>query len=196
MPREPIRQIDDHAWNESGLHGSSRSPLEFTCCAFSWAPWRPDSFPGMIVYLTYWFPQAYRARFGAGFLLAQPISFIIGSPISGLILGWTACSRFTAGSGCFCWRVCRRSVFAVLVLLVLPDSPAKASWLSASESRRSRRGCRPRTATSTPMSGEDCSIRACSRLAWLISGFFRPYGLTLWLPQIVQAMGFRISPQA
>ncbi|MEY9302225.1 MFS family permease [Bradyrhizobium elkanii] len=44
-------------------------------------------FPGIILYLTYWYPAEYRARFLAAFALAVPISTVIGAPISGLLLG-------------------------------------------------------------------------------------------------------------
>ena len=44
-------------------------------------------FPGMILYLSYWFPRSVRARFTAQFLVAIPLASILGSPLSGLILG-------------------------------------------------------------------------------------------------------------
>src|SRR6185503_19251413 len=42
--------------------------------------------PGIVFYLTTWFPKAYRAQFTAGFLIAQPVAFVIGAPLSGFIL--------------------------------------------------------------------------------------------------------------
>ena len=44
-------------------------------------------FPGIILYLTYWYPAEYRARFLAAFAIAVPVSTVIGAPISGLLLG-------------------------------------------------------------------------------------------------------------
>jgi hypothetical protein len=44
-------------------------------------------FPGIILYLTYWYPAEYRARFLAAFAIAVPMSSVIGAPISGLLLG-------------------------------------------------------------------------------------------------------------
>src|SRR3954454_11181651 len=44
-------------------------------------------FPGMILYLTFWFPREYRARFTALFMTAVPLSSTLGAPISGMILG-------------------------------------------------------------------------------------------------------------
>ena len=44
-------------------------------------------FPGIILYLTYWYPAEYRARFLAAFAIAVPVSSVIGAPVSGLLLG-------------------------------------------------------------------------------------------------------------
>lgn len=44
-------------------------------------------FPGIILFLTYWFPAAYRARMVGRFMAAVPISTVIGAPLSGMILG-------------------------------------------------------------------------------------------------------------
>ena len=44
-------------------------------------------FPGIILYLTYWYPAEYRARFLAAFAIAVPVSTVIGAPVSGLLLG-------------------------------------------------------------------------------------------------------------
>ena len=57
-------------------------------------------FPGMVLYLTYWFPKAYRARLVANFMLAIPFANIVGGPVSGLILGMDGFSACTAGNGC------------------------------------------------------------------------------------------------
>ena len=63
----------------------------------------------MVLYLTYWIPAAERARTNALFMMAAPVSVIVGAPVSEALLahgrhGW-AC---TAGSGCSCSKACRR----------------------------------------------------------------------------------------
>ena len=57
-------------------------------------------FPGIILYLTYWYPAEYRARFLAAFAIAVPVSTVIGAPISGLLLGLDGLMGLRAGSGC------------------------------------------------------------------------------------------------
>src|SRR5438445_9098626 len=57
-------------------------------------------FPGIILYLTYWYPAEYRARFLAAFAIAVPVSTVIGAPISGLLLGLDGAMGLKGGSGC------------------------------------------------------------------------------------------------
>lgn len=56
-------------------------------------------FPGVILYLTYWFPKRYRARYVGTFALGIPLASVIGSPVSGLLLTLDGVLGFKAGSG-------------------------------------------------------------------------------------------------
>jgi ACS family tartrate transporter-like MFS transporter len=91
-------------------------------------------FPGIIYYLTAWFPAAQRARVVAGFMLAIPISTILGNPISGAIM-----DRFqgTGGLAGWQWLFILEGIPAILlgasVLWYLPDGPGDAAWLAADE---------------------------------------------------------------
>jgi sugar phosphate permease len=91
-------------------------------------------FPGVILYLTYWFTRAHRARMVAGFMTAITLSGVVGGPISGWIL-----SSFSGAAGLAGWQWLYLleglpSVLVGLVVLVrLDDGPAKAKWLSEAE---------------------------------------------------------------
>jgi len=93
-------------------------------------------FPGIIYYLTAWFPAAQRARVVAGFMLAIPISGILGNPVSGMIM-----DRFqgTGGLAGWQWLFVLEGIPAILlgfsVLWFLPDAPRDARWLAADERR-------------------------------------------------------------
>ncbi|MFB9125324.1 MFS transporter [Paraburkholderia dipogonis] len=66
-------------------------------------------FPGLMLYLSYWIPDAARARVNSILLLAMPIAGITGSPLSGWIVSQMRGSWvFMDGSGCSCSRVCRQ----------------------------------------------------------------------------------------
>src|SRR6478672_3258192 len=89
-------------------------------------------FPGIIFYLTLWFPAVYRARVISLFMLAIPISSIIGSPISGLLLGVTG-----GGLSGWQWLFIMEGLPSVLVgigvLVYLTDFPHQARWLQQDE---------------------------------------------------------------
>ncbi|EJT86190.1 putative transport-related membrane protein [Pseudomonas putida S11] len=87
-------------------------------------------FPGVLLYLTYWLPSAYRARMVALFMVAIPAANFIGSPLSGLLLnldGWM-------GMRGWHWLFILEGIPAVLLgiacLFVLTDRPEQAKWLS------------------------------------------------------------------
>lgn len=91
-------------------------------------------FPGIIYYLTAWFPAAKRARVVAAFMMAIPISNIIGNPVSGWIMdAWNG----TQGLAGWQWLFVLEGIPAILlglsVLWYLPDGPRDAAWLDDAE---------------------------------------------------------------
>src|SRR5713226_589220 len=92
--------------------------------------------PGVILYLTYWFPARRRAQMVAGFLTSIPISAILGGPISGWIMGSMG---GRAGLANWQWLFVLEGIPSIVVglltLLVVVDKPAQASWLTEHEKR-------------------------------------------------------------
>jgi ACS family tartrate transporter-like MFS transporter len=93
-------------------------------------------FPGIILYLTYWFPRAQRAKVVALFFLAVPLSSVIGSPLSTLLiqndggmLGFDAGWRFM-----FFIEGVPAVLLGMLVLVLLPSRPRHARWLTEQQS--------------------------------------------------------------
>jgi len=87
-------------------------------------------FPGVILYLTYWFPAAYRARIIAAFMVAIPLSLAVGSPISTAILAMGGIAGFKGWQWLFLIEGAPTILLALIVLLVLPDRPRDAGWLA------------------------------------------------------------------
>ncbi|MBV8811661.1 MAG: MFS transporter [Acidobacteriaceae bacterium] len=91
-------------------------------------------FPGVILFLTFWYPAKYRAKMVSAFMTAVPLSGVIGGPISGWLL-----DRMSSAGGLRGWQwlflfEAVPSILAGLTtLLVLQDSPAKAKWLDETE---------------------------------------------------------------
>ena len=93
-------------------------------------------FPGVILYLTYWFPAAHRAQAMGFFYFGAPLAFIFGSPLSGLLLeldgmgGWHGWQWLFAVEGLMAVAVGIWSYF------YLTNRPADAQWLTADERRQ------------------------------------------------------------
>ena len=93
-------------------------------------------FPGVILYLTFWFPQNIRARVTGYFLFGAPLAFIIGGPLSGSLLALDGTSYAFGLHG---WQLMfvveglLASIVGIWVFFYLDDRPEKAKWLSEDE---------------------------------------------------------------
>ena len=89
--------------------------------------------PGMLLYLTYWFPSAYRARANALFMIAMPVTAAIGTALSGLILGLDGHWGLKGWQWLFLLEGMPSVLLGLAVYGYLDDSPGKASWLGKLE---------------------------------------------------------------
>ncbi len=170
-------------------------------CAFIQGPWsfyllrftlgaaEAGLFPGMILYMTYWFPQASRARFIALFLAAVPAASVIGGPVSGWLLGFDG--YFRGWQWLFLLEGLPSVVLGIALLWLLPDRPAKAKWLSAEEKEilTARLAAEP--------AGELHGLKQMllDKRIWILmvpdfSIVIALYGLGFWMPQIIKGLGF------
>ncbi len=148
-------------------------------------------FPGMVLYLTYWFPQFYRARFVAGFMTAIPMAFVIGAPISGFILQMDGLYSLHGWQWLFVIEGLPAFLLAFVVLRFLPDRPASASWLTQEDKNRiSARLADESAALSSAFWPALMDPRVIALGVVYFGINFGRYGVELWLPQIVQGTGF------
>jgi ACS family tartrate transporter-like MFS transporter len=150
-------------------------------------------FPGIIFYLTLWFPAVYRARVISLFMLAIPISSIIGSPISGLLLN-------LRGFGLEGWQwlfivEALPSVIAgVAVLFYLTDFPRQAHWLKADEiawlenvQATEKRNKEKVEHLSLFQALTDVRILMCALVYFCLNA--ASYGVAFFLPTIIKGFG-------
>ena len=90
-------------------------------------------FPGVIFYLTQWFPAAYRSRTIAMFMTAAVMSGIVGGPLSGLLLQMDGIWELHGYQWLFLIEALPSLVLGVIVFLYLPNGPRDARWLSTEE---------------------------------------------------------------
>lgn len=89
--------------------------------------------PGMLVYLTYWFPAYYRARANALFMIAMPVTMTFGSLISGYILTFDGIAGLKGWQWLFLLEGFPSVILGVITWFYLNDSPDKANWLQDEE---------------------------------------------------------------
>jgi MFS transporter, ACS family, tartrate transporter len=149
-------------------------------------------FPGMILYLTYWFPAEARGRVVARFMTATAIAGVIGGPISGLLLRMTGTAGLAGWQWLFLIEGIPAIVLGFITLAYLPDGPKHAKWLTPDERDwilftldRERDQARHRAHHTLHE-----ALR--SRRVWVLALIYFSvimsfYGISLWLPQIVQS---------
>ena len=90
-------------------------------------------FPGIVFYLTLWFPSAYRGRIAGYFMAAIPLSGVFGQPLSGWLLGLHGAWGLKGWQWMFVIEAIPAFLLGFVVLAYLTDRPAKAVWLSEDE---------------------------------------------------------------
>jgi MFS transporter, ACS family, tartrate transporter len=90
-------------------------------------------FPGIIFYLTLWFPAAYRGRIIGYFMAAIPMSGVIGGPISGYLLNLNGVLGFKGWQWLFILEALPALILSFVVYFYLTDRPADATWLQPDE---------------------------------------------------------------
>ncbi len=167
-----------------------QSPETFYAVRFLLGVAEAGFFPGMLLYLTYWFPRAYRARFTASFMVAIPLSFVVGGPLASLILGMDGVAGLHGWQWLFLLEGLPAFLLSFAVLKWLPDRPNDASWLTSDE----KKAIAARLVAEDTPGRSDLwqALRDPRVLALGVANFsFQScaYGVALWLPQIVQATG-------
>jgi len=151
-------------------------------------------FPGIIFFLTTWVPPSYRGRFLGSFMAAMPLASVVGSPVSGLLLGLDGVLGLHGWQWLFIIEALPAIALAPVVYFVLSDKPEEATWLDAEEKAWLSEAVGTSTATAT----HDAHISVWKILsnptvlslavAWFgLTGI--NYGLSFFLPQIIAGFG-------
>src|SRR4051812_18626349 len=152
-------------------------------------------FPGIILYLTYWYPAEYRARFLAAFAIAVPVSSVIGAPVSGLLLGLDGAMGLKGWQWLFVIEGIPSVLLGIVTWFYLTDRPAKADWLTADQkvwlSAKLESEIAAKQAARHLTLGQALTSPKVITLSLIYFGFVAAlYGMQFWLPQIVKAFGF------
>ena len=155
-------------------------------------------FPGIILYLTYWYPAARRARMIALFMSAIALSGVIGGPLSGWILQSFAGTYGLKGwQWLFLLEGLPSVAIGIATFFYLDDRIAHAKWLTPEEKALLERNIVVENATK-----QDLSIREVfsDKRVWLMSLIYFSfvmglYGVSFWLPSLIKATGVKDALQ-
>jgi ACS family tartrate transporter-like MFS transporter len=169
-----------------------RGPISFYAMRFLLGAAEAGFFPGMIFYMKHWFPASARARAVAWFMTANPIAGIVGSPVSGALMGLSG-----KGLSGWQWMFLMEGIPAILlgatVAWVLSDTPQDAHWLKGEERAwLLQRLAQEQQAESIQKQGSLWQVVFSPRI-WMLSLVYfgvstTMYGVTLWLPSVIRSL--------
>lgn len=170
------------------------SPTMFYVLRFFLGVAEAGFFPGIVLYLTYWFPAQRRSRMNALFMIGIPIAGVVGGPLSGWILD--AMNGFHGLPGwqwLFLIEALPSLVLGIMTIFYLPNRIREASWLSKEEKQLLEENI-----------AKDNSGKADHSLSgvfgnprvWLMSAIYfccmmGLYGVSFYLPTLIKAAGVK-----
>jgi ACS family tartrate transporter-like MFS transporter len=150
--------------------------------------------PGIIFYLTRWFPARERARTIAAFMAATLVAGVVGGPISGALLSLDGAGGLAGWQWLFLLEGLPAVALGLVVLAVLPEQPEQARWLSPAERGILGAALRTDANTDTPRRAGADPIR--SGPVWRLATVYFTipvalYAVGFWLPQVVKTASHR-----
>jgi MFS family permease len=169
-------------------------PISFLILRFLLGAAEAGFFPGVILYLTYWYPAEYRAKIVGIFMVAIPVAGLIGSPISGAILGMDGVLGLGGWQWIFLLEAGPTLLLGILSFVWLTDRPEHAPWLPLQQQQwliAKLEGERRRA----PRISHASLWRVLSNKYVLIMALVyagaagASTSLSLWMPQLVKSFG-------
>ena len=169
-----------------------RTPLEFNVLRFLLGMAEAGFYPGIVYYLTLWFPANMRARAVSRFYIALPLSSVVMGALAGWLLGLNGKLGLAGWQWLFLVEGLPAVLFSFVILKMLPDGPAKAAWLTTEE--KAWLATQLQADSQTAHLNHDAGILQAllSPKVWLIGAFFfcaltTNYAYSFSAPAILQA---------
>jgi ACS family tartrate transporter-like MFS transporter len=178
----------------SGLMAFVQGTTSFYVMRFLLGAAEAGFFPGIILYLSYWFPARHRAGVTAFFMAAAPISTALGSPISAALLEMDGVMGMHGWQWMFVLEAIPAVILGFVVFFYMTDKPEKAKWLKDDE-----------RAWLVNAMNEEAAKKGNAVHHGIVSGMFNPrvlalaliyfgtsaglYTLGIWAPQIIKQLG-------
>src|SRR5437588_4695213 len=168
----------------------TRGPMSFYALRFLLGVAEAGFFPGMILYLTYWFPANERARAVALFMTANAVAGIVGGPLAGALLTMDGRGGLGGWQWLFLWEGIPAVAIGMIVFAYLPDGPQDAPWLTVSERRRLEQRLAVDASAAAQHRRSVRQVLTDPRV-WSFSWLYLAlviglYSISFWLPQILK----------
>src|SRR6266446_3735295 len=178
----------------AGLMALVQTPTSFYILRFLLGAAEAGFIPGILLYLTYWYPAHRRGRVMAMFLTGIPISGVIGGPVSGWIM-----QRFHGLNGWHGWQwlflleALPAFLAGIVALFYLTDGIRQAKWLSEPEKRVLEEAVKAEAGKKEHHSMKDAFSEP---KVWLLAATYALflmglYGVSFWLPSLIKAAGVK-----
>jgi ACS family tartrate transporter-like MFS transporter len=175
----------------------TRGPITFYVLRFLLGLAEAGFFPGIILYLSYWFPANNRSAVTAMFMAAAPVAGLIGSPVSGALMQLNGLLGLRGWQWLFLIEGIPALVLGFTTFYFLTDRPANAVWLTADERdwlvsaiEQEQTDIRDRRNHSAWRALADWKVLALSLAYFGTSAGL--YTIGFWAPLIVKGLGFSI----
>ena len=173
-----------------------RTPAEFYALRFLLGVAEAGFFPGVIYYLSRWFPAAQRASAISRFMTAMAVSGIVGGPLSGALFMLDGAGSLAGWQWIFVAEGIPSIILGVATLLYLTDRPSEATWLSPAEREHLETTMRAEADDILRRSNVPLRRALLHPTVWRLSLLSFSllvglYSISFWLPQIVQSISGR-----
>jgi len=178
----------------SGACALIAGPWSFLILRFLLGAAEAGFFPGVILYITFWYPAEYRAKIIGIFMVAIPAAGLIGSPISGTILGMSGVMGLAGWQWIFILEAIPTILLGIMAFVYLSDRPNDARWLTPEQRdwlNAKLEGERRRASRVKPASvWKIMANKYVLIMALVYAGAAgASTSLALWMPQMVKAFG-------
>jgi ACS family tartrate transporter-like MFS transporter len=170
-----------------------RSAMSFYVLRFLLGVAEAGFLPGIIYYLSNWYPAEQRARAVSMFMIGIPLAIVVGGPVAGLLLGMNGMLGLSGWQWLFLLEGAPAIVLGAVVWAYLPDGPAQARWLAPDQ--RAWLSGRIEAEQKAALARHGVGLRQAllHPTVWLLAMIMfacqcGSYGLTLWVPQIIKGL--------
>jgi MFS transporter, ACS family, tartrate transporter len=178
----------------SGLTALVTGTTSFLIIRFLLGAAEAGFFPGMILYLTYWFPAEYRGRVISTLFIAQPVANAVASIASSAILNMDGMLGFRGWQWIFIIEAIPAVLLGLVILRIMTDRPGHAKWLADDE----------RSWLQARLDSESRQVESTGRMTWIqaladprvvalsliyLMSVTANYGVVFFMPQIVKGIG-------